>query len=160
LEHLADRAIELLETRAQLGALLDALEDEPEDEPPDLRPLAQRVGEEAPRRRLACGESGQGQHRPRRTARDLLENALRHAQEKLLLRAEVPEDGALRDPDLVGEQIERHAVDAARGEEPERRLEDRLLGAHAALLTRARGTRPGTRGGDGGRTRSGTARHN
>src|SRR5262249_22011206 len=129
----------LAEPRAQLRPLLDALEDEPEDEPPHLGPLAERLGEEPPRRRLARGERRQRQHLARGAAGDLLEHALGDAEEELLLRAEVPEDRALRDADLVREQIERHPMDAARREEPERRLEDRLLRPNPALLARAHG---------------------
>ena len=70
-------------------------------------------------------------------ARDLVEDALGDPQEQLLLGAEVPEDGALRDAHLLGQQVERRALDAAAREESHGGLEDRLLGAHAALLTRA-----------------------
>src|SRR5262249_3652894 len=131
----------LLEPRAQLGPLLDALEDEPEHEAAQLRALPQRLTEEAPERIAALGKRRQREHLLRRPARDVLDHALRDAQQQLLLRPEVPEDGALRDADLVGEEIERHAVDATRGEEAERRFEDRLLGAHSALLPRPRRSR-------------------
>src|SRR5262249_9022031 len=137
LVHLADATVELLEARAQLGPSLDALEDEVQDHAAKLGLLPQGLREELPARFRALLERGQGENPLDRAARDLVVDALCHPQQQLLLGPEVPEDGALRDANLLGEQIERRALDAATREEPHGRLEDGLLGTHAALLTRA-----------------------
>src|SRR5262249_46466143 len=137
LVHVADAAVELLEPCAELGTSLDALEDEVEDHPPELGLLAQRLRKELPARFCALLEGRQGEDPLNRSARDLVVYALGHPEQQLLLGPEVPEDGALRDADLLGQQIERRALDAAAREEPHGGLEDRLLGADPALLTRS-----------------------
>src|SRR5262249_6154624 len=82
----------------------------------------------------ARGQRGQREDALDGAVGALLEDALRDPEQQLLLRPEVPEDRALRDADLLRQEIERRALDAACGEEAEGGLDDRLLGANAAFL--------------------------
>src|SRR5262249_14415962 len=69
LVHLADPAIELLETCPQLRPSLDALEDQVEHHAAELGILAQRLGEEAPARLGALLEAGESEYLLHRSAR-------------------------------------------------------------------------------------------
>ena len=134
LVQLADVAVDLLQARAQLGAAFDALEDQVENQTPELGALAQRLREEPPGGLVALLDGGQLEDVPHGTARDLVEDALRHAQQQLFLGAEVPEDGRLGDAHLLGHGVERRALDAARGQQAQRGLDDGSLGADTSLL--------------------------
>ena len=149
-----DVTVELLKPGAELRACLHAFEDQIENEAAQLGTLTKRLREESPAGLRTLIERWQREDLPHRPVRDLLENPLCHPQEQLFLRSEVPEYRALRDADFLSQMVKGGSLYAAGREHSQRGLENRFLGADAALLAGTLRRTPGV----GGRARAGSLR--